>query len=54
MRSDKLNPLRLQMSTHVEAFVCGEELGHRAERNRVRAVLLQRLRRLAHQQARRH
>lgn len=39
--------------THVKALVRGEKLGHGAERHGVRAVLLQRLRRLAHQQARR-
>lgn len=52
MNSDK--PEHLRRQTHVEAFVRGEKLGHGAERNGVRAGLLQRLGRLTHQQARRH
>lgn len=50
----KTDQLRLQVRTHVKALVRGEELGHGAEGDGVRAALLQRLRRLAHQQAGRH
>lgn len=54
IKTDELSRLRLQLRTHVKAFVRGEELGHGAEGDGVRAALLQRLRRLAHQQAGRH
>lgn len=54
MRSGEPSRLRLPVRTHVEAFVRGEKLGHGAEGHGVRAAVLQRLRRLAHQQAGRH
>lgn len=49
IKSHGLSRLRLQVRTHVKAFVRGEKLGHGAEGHGVRAALLQRLRRLAHQ-----
>lgn len=54
IKSGEPGRLRLQARTHVEAFVRGEKLGHGAEGHGVRAAVLQRLRRLAHQQAGRH
>lgn len=54
LESDKSGRPRPRSRTHVKALVRGQKLGHGAEGHGVGAALLQRLRRLAHQQAGRH
>lgn len=48
----KISNTILLSITHIKALVCDKELGHGAERNCIRPVLLQRCRRLTHQKTR--